>query len=488
MPPSAPPPGAPALPAGLTEQIAAVVGSGGIVADAAAAAPYLEERRGLFQGASPLIVRPATTGEVAEIVRLCAAAGVAIVPQGGNTGLVGGAVAQGEVLVNLGRLARLRAIDPANYTITVEAGCILAAVQDAAAQHDRLFPLSLGAEGSCQIGGNLSTNAGGTGVLRYGNARELTLGLEVVLADGNVWDGLRALRKDNRGYDLKQLFIGAEGTLGIITAAVMKLFPAPREHHTAFVAMRDLDAVLELLSRARQASADTVTAFELIPRRGLDFACRHVAGVTDPLATAADHYVLVEFAASEPGAGLGAALEGMLAEALAAGLVGDAAIAQSEGQRRGFWRIREALVEAQGFEGASIKNDVAVPVAAVPALIRRATAAVEAACPGIRPVPFGHVGDGNIHFNLSQPPDADRQAFLARWDELTGIVNDVVHALAGSFSAEHGVGRLKLDELTRFKPAVEIALMRQIKAALDPHNIMNPGAILKPAVTGSRQA
>ncbi len=468
----------PPLPPALVQQITAAVGPAGIVSDPALAEPYLEERRGLFRGASPLIVRPASTAEVAAVVRHCAAARVAIVPQGGNTGLVGGAVAHGEVLVNLGRMAAVRAIDAANYAITVEAGCVLADIQAAAAAYDRLFPLSLGAEGSCQIGGNLSTNAGGTAVLRYGNARELTLGLEVVLADGTVWDGLRGLRKDNRGYDMKHVFIGAEGTLGIITGAVLKLFPAPRGHHTAFVAMADLDAVLDLLSRARRASADTVTAFELIGRRALEFACRHDAGVTDPLADAAAHYVLIEFAASEAGSGLGAALEGMLADALDAGLVSDATIAQSEAQRRHLWRIREAIVEAQKFAGASIKNDVSVPVSQVPELIRRATVAVEAACPGIRPVPFGHVGDGNIHFNLSQPEGADGAAFLARWDELTGLVNAVMHDLGGSFSAEHGIGRLKRQELAQFKPAAELMLMRQVKAALDPHNIMNPGAVL----------
>jgi len=463
----------------LIERLAGVVGPRGLLTAADDMAPYLKEWRGNFAGDTGVVVRPGSTAEVAEVVRLCAEARVPVVPQGGNTGLCGGAVARGEVLLSLGRMDRVRAIDPVNYTITVEAGCILADVQRAAEQAERLFPLSLGAEGTCQIGGNLSTNAGGTGVLRYGNTRDLTLGLEVVLADGRVWDGLKGLRKDNAGYDLKQLFVGGEGTLGIITAAVLKLFPLPRERHTALVALDKLDAFLTLLDRARAASADTVTAFELMPRLGLEFAFKHIEGTVDPLTAPHPWYALVEFSASEPGSGLDTALEGMLERAFEDGLIVDATIAQSEAQRAALWFLREAIVEGQRPEGGSIKNDISVPVSSVPDFIRRATAAVEELCPGVRPVAFGHVGDGNIHFNVTQPMGMERQAFVDRWWEIAGRVDEIVHELDGSFSAEHGVGLLKVGELERFKPAVEVEMMARIKAALDPHNILNPGKIVR---------
>ena len=468
----------PPLPAGFLDKLAAIVGEAGIITDPADMVPYLEETRGLYEGASPAIVRPASTQEVAEVVRACAQSNVAIVPQGGNTGLCGGGVASGEIIVNLARMNKVRAVDPFNYTMTVEAGCILADLQRVAEDNDRLFPLSLGAEGSCQIGGNLSTNAGGTAVLRYGNTRELTLGLEVVLPDGQIWDGLTALRKDNTGYDLKQLFIGAEGTLGIITGAVMKLFPLPRERHTAFVALDQVEAVLELLSRARRASADTVATFELIPRIGLDLSLKHMPETVDPLAERHEWYALIEFESGESGSGLGAALEGFLAAALEDGLVVDATIAQSEAQRERLWFVREAMVLAQTPEGASIKNDISVPISQVPEFIRRADAAVTARCPGVRPVAFGHIGDGNVHYNLQQPVGADDAAFLARWDELTALVIDVVRELGGSFSAEHGIGLLKVRELADFKSPVELDLMRTVKNALDPKGLMNPGKVL----------
>ncbi len=468
----------PPLQAGFLDKIATIVGAAGIITDAADMVPYLEETRGLYEGASPAIVRPASTREVAEVVRVCAEAQVAIVPQGGNTGLCGGGVANGEVIVNMARMNKVRAVDPFNYTMTVDAGCILADLQRVAEDNDRMFPLSLGAEGSCQIGGNLSTNAGGTSVLRYGNTRELTLGLETVLPDGRIWDGLTALRKDNTGYDLKQLFIGAEGTLGIITGAVMKLFPLPRERHAAFVALDKVEAVLELLSRARQASADTVSTFELIPRIGLDLSLKHIPETVDPLAGSHEWYALIEFESGAAGNGLGAALEGFLAAALADGLVVDAAIAQSEAQRQAMWFIREAMVLAQAPEGASIKNDISVPISQVPEFIRRADAAVAARCPGVRPVAFGHIGDGNVHYNLQQPVGADDAAFLARWDELTEPIIDIVRDLGGSFSAEHGIGLLKVRELADFKSAVEMDLMRTVKNALDPKGLMNPGKVL----------
>ncbi len=463
------------------QRIAAAAGPGGALTDPADIAPYLAEERGLFRGATALVARPADTEAVAAVVRACAEAGVAVVPQGGNTGLVGGAVPPengAAVLLNLGRMRRIRALDPVEMTATVEAGCVLAEVQRAAADAGCLFPLSLGAEGSCQIGGNLATNAGGVNVLRYGNARDLVLGLEVVLPDGRVWNGLKRLRKDNTGYDLKQLFIGAEGTLGVITAAVLRLFPAPAETATALAAVEDLDAVLPLLARLRAASGDTVTAFELIPRLGLEMGARHVSGVADPFAAPHAQYCLIELASARPDGGLRDVLEDALSAAIAEGAVSDAVIAASLEQRAGLWRIREALPEAQKHEGGSIKHDVSVPVAAVPDFIRAATAAVTAAMPGIRPVPFGHVGDGNIHFNLSQPPAMDRAAFLAEWERMNRIVHDIVAAMDGSISAEHGIGRLKRAELAHYGDPVALDLMRRLKAALDPQGIMNPGKIV----------
>jgi D-lactate dehydrogenase (cytochrome) len=466
---------------GLLEALARVVGPKGLVTDPSDMAPYLVERRGLYQGAALALVKPATTEEVAGIVRLAVAAEVPVVPQGGNTGLVGGQV-PGEdgraLLVNLGRMNRIRGIDLANDTLTAEAGCILAQVQAAAEEAGRLFPLSLGAEGSCQIGGNLSTNAGGIHVLRYGSMRNLVLGLEVVLPDGRVWDGLRALRKDNTGYDLKQLFIGAEGTLGIITAAVLRLFPLPAERATAFVGVGSVEAAVELLSRGQAAAGDVLDCVELLPRRGLEFTLRHVPQTADPLADPHPWYVLVELATGEAGRALGELLETLLAEAYEAGLVQDAAIAASEAQARDFWRLREEMSDAQRPEGGSIKHDVAVPVSEIPQFLERAIALVERIIPGVRPVPFGHLGDGNIHFNLSQPEGADPEAFLARWEEVNHAVHEIAVEMGGSISAEHGIGRMKVAENKHFKSAVEIELMARVKAALDPANIMNPGKIL----------
>jgi D-lactate dehydrogenase (cytochrome) len=463
--------------------IAAVVGTKGVIADAAAMAPYLVEERGLYRGAARLVVRPASTAEVAAVVRICAEARLPIVPQGGNTGLVGAAVPPEEgnaILLCLGRMSAIRAIDPIDHTITVEAGCVLAEVQRAAAAADRLFPLSLGAEGSCQIGGNLATNAGGIAVLRYGSMRDLTLGLEVVLPDGRVWDGLRALRKDNTGYDLKQLFIGSEGTLGIITAATLKLFPRPREVETAFLGLSRVEDAMALFARAREASGDQLTAFELIPRLGLEMALRHVPGTVEPLASRQRWHVLLEVSSSQTGSGLRASLEAFLETAMKDGLVADGIIAASAAQSRALWRIREGMVEGQKHEGGSIKHDVSVPVSRVADFILAATAAVEATLPGIRPVAFGHVGDGNVHFNLSQPPRADTRVFLARWAEFNHIVHELVRRFGGSISAEHGIGRLKRDELPRYKSSLELELMRHVKRALDPEGLMNPGKVLPP--------
>jgi FAD/FMN-containing dehydrogenase len=410
------------------ERIKAAVGPRGWIADPGEQEPYLVEARRLYRGATRLVVRPASTAEVATVVRICAEAGLPIVPQGGNTGLVGGGVPPEDghnIILALGRMNHIRAIDPVNFTMTVEAGCILVHLQQAAAEADRLFPLSLGAEGSCQIGGNLSTNAGGIAVLRYGNTRELTLGLEVVLADGRVWDGLRGLRKDNTGYDLKQLFIGGEGTLGIITAATVKLFPKPREVETAFLGLTRVEDVMGLFGHARAATADQLTAFELIPRAALDLALAHVAGTVDPLAAPHPWYVLLEMSSSQTESGIRGLLERLLETALDEDLVADGVIAESGTQAKELWHIREAIVEAQLYSG-SIKHDVSVTVSRVAEFIIRATAGVTERLPGIRPMACGHVGDGNIHFNLTQPERADTEAYLARWQEFNDIVHGVV--------------------------------------------------------------
>ncbi len=443
--------------------------------------PYVTERRGRYKPQTPFVVRPASTQEVSETLKLCTALEVPIVPQGGNTGLVGGGVpyeGRGEVILNLGRMDKIRSLDPDNYSITVEAGCILQRIQEAAADVDRLFPLSLGAEGSCQIGGNLSTNAGGIHVIRYGNMRDLVLGVEAVLPDGRIWNGLRSLRKDNTGYDLKQLFIGGEGTLGVVTAAVLKLFARPRETAVAFVAVQGPEAAVKLLGDLRRASGEAVLAFEIIPRIALDFALKHVAGTIDPLGQPAAWYILVELAAGRPDSGLGDLLEEALSEAFESELVLDATVARSEAQAQQIWFIREAIVEAQKHEGGSIKHDVSVPVAAVPRFLELATAKVREMIPGIRPVPFGHLGDGNIHFNLSQPLGADREAYLAQWEVVNEEVHTIVHALGGSISAEHGLGRLKLEENKRFKEPIELEMMRAIKAVFDPKGLMNPGKMI----------
>ncbi|WP_029007715.1 FAD-binding oxidoreductase [Azospirillum halopraeferens] len=465
----------------LLDRIRSIVGPGGILTAADDKAPYLAEWRGRFRGNSPAVVRPATTAEVAAVVAACAGAGVPVVPQGGNTSLVGGSIPYEEgreIVLSLSRMNRIRDLDPLNYTMTVDAGVVLTAVQEAAAGADRLFPLSLGAEGTAQIGGLLSTNAGGTMTLRYGNTRDLVLGLEVVLPDGRVWDGLRRLRKDNTGYDLKDLFIGAEGTLGIVTGAVLKLFPRPRQTETAFVAVPDPAAAIALLARLREATGDSVTAFELMSRRCLEFALRHVAGTIDPLAEPSPWYVLTELTAGRQSDAFREGLEEALGAAFEEGLATDATLAASQSQAKQLWFIREAIVEAQKHEGGSIKNDVSIPVSRVAEFIERAEAAVAAACPGIRPTPFGHVGDGNIHFNLSQPEGADTAAYLARWDDICHVVNAIVLDLNGSISAEHGVGRFKKDEMPAIKSAVELDLMRAVKAALDPKGLMNPGKVL----------
>lgn len=467
--------------AAFLDRLRSIVGPAGHIDAPGDMEPYVAEWRGRYRGTTPLVLRPATTQELSEVVKACWEAGVPIVPQGGNTSLVGGSIPSedgSEVLVSLSRLNRVREIDPLNYTVTVEAGCVLQAIQEAAAEVDRLFPLSLGAEGTCQIGGNISSNAGGTMTLRYGNMRDLVLGLEVVMPDGQVWDGMRRLRKNNTGYDLKHLFIGAEGTLGIVTAAVLKLFPRPKQVETGFLAVRDPDAAIELLASLRSASGDSLSAFELMPRIAIDFALKHVAGTIDPLEESHPWYVLLEFATGSGGDAFRDTIEATLGEAMEAGLVMDAVLASSESQAKQLWFIREAIVEAQKYAGGSIKHDISIPVSCVGTFIREATEAVERTIPGARPVPFGHVGDGNIHFNVTQPEDADTEAYLAQWDKLNAVVHDIVLGMDGSISAEHGIGTFKREELKRVKSPVELELMRKVKAALDPKGLMNPGKVL----------
>jgi len=464
----------------ILERMAGIVGAKNIVTDADAMVPYLKEWRDLFRGKAQGIVRPGSTAEVAELVKLAAETGTTLVPQGGNTGLVGGQIpiAEGkEVILSLQRLDKVRAVDTDGDTMIVEAGVTLKRAQDTAEAAGRLFPLSLASEGSCTIGGNLSTNAGGTAVLAYGNARELCLGLEVVLPDGRIWNGLRQLRKDNTGYDLKDLFIGAEGTLGIITAAVLKLFPLPAARATAFLAVPEPAAALELLNAAKAGAGGTLTTFELMPRIGLEFVLRHAAGARDPLSEPSPWYVLMEVSA-QSAAGLDDAVEAFLGEALEKGIVTDAALAGSLTQRADFWKLREMMSEVQTYEGGSIKHDVSVPVHAQPEFLKRAIAVVEAMVPGCRPVPFGHLGDGNIHFNVSQPVGADKAAYLARWVEMNEAVHAIVTELHGSISAEHGIGRLKRDLLPGVKDPVELDLMRAIKQTLDPKGVLNPGAMV----------
>ena len=467
--------------ADVLDRIARVVGPKGIITDADDMAPYLIDQRRSYRGRTPMIVRPATTEETAAVVRICAETGTPVVPQGGNTGLCGAATPHPdgrEILISMTRMNRVRNVDPLNYTITVEAGVILLDVQKAAAEADRLFPLSLGGEGTARIGGNLSTNAGGTGVLRYGNARELVLGLEVVLPDGRIWDGLSALRKDNTGYDLKHLFVGAEGTLGIITAAVLKLFPKPRDIQTAFCAVRDCDAALALLARARAESDDRVTAFEWMARLGIDLALTHIPGTRYPLAGRHEEYLLIELTSGHADGTLRTVLENILTDAMERGEILDATIAESRAQAKDFWRLREVLPEAQQLAGLSVKHDVAVPVSSVPEFVRRADAAVSAAVPGIRICAFGHLGDGNLHYNIVRPEGASDAEFKPLYPEINRIVHDIAVDLRGSISAEHGIGVLKRAELHHYKAPLALEMMRTLKTALDPRGIMNPGKVL----------
>jgi FAD/FMN-containing dehydrogenase len=461
-------------------RVAAAVGPAHVLTDPADVEPYLVDWRGRYKGRARAVVRPGSTEELSALVRVAAGARIPLVPQGGNTGLVGGATPDGDgeaLVVSLSRMRRVREIDVANATLTVEAGLTLAEVQQAAAAEGLLFPLSLASEGSCTIGGNLSTNAGGTAVLRYGNARELVLGLEVVLPDGQVLGALRGLRKDNTGYDLKQLFLGAEGTLGIVTAAVLKLYPLPRSRATALVAVPDVQAAVGLLGDLRSALADRLTGFELMSRFSLDISRRHHPDLPDPLPGHA-WYVLVQADDPRAGSSVGDDLETALGAAAERGLLADATLAQSDAQRARLWALRENISEGQRREGPNIKHDIALPVSSIPAFLPQAERALLAALPGSRLVIFGHLGDGNLHYNLSAPEGAGAAAFMEHAGMVNRIVHDFVHAFHGSISAEHGIGQLKREELPRYKSAVELDLMRRIKRAIDPHGIMNPGKVV----------
>ena len=472
----------------FVDKLRTIVGDRGLITDDQGKHPYLTDWRENYLGAALAIVRPATTEEVAAVVKLCAAEKVAIVPQGGNTGMNGGGTPHEdghEIVLSLTRMNRILDIDPIGYTMTVEAGVVLKTIQETAAQHDRLFPLSLGAEGSCTIGGNLSTNAGGVQVLHYGNARNLVLGIEVVLPNGEIWNGLRALKKDNTGYDLRDLYLGAEGTLGIITKAVLKVWPKPKDHATSWVAIPSPEAAVELLSGANSASEDNVTSCELMGRQGIDLVLKHIPGVSDPLAERHDWYVLMEWSSTRPrrdganAAGLREKMEGYLGEAMEKGLVLDAVIAQTEAQSQALWQLRENHTEASKKEGPSIKHDISVPVSNIPKFVIEGTAAMKKALPECRPVIFGHVGDGNLHFNCQAPAGWGKPQFTPHVETISGAIYDLVVGYGGSISAEHGIGQIKVDELAHYRSKIELDTMRTLKRALDPRNIMNPGKVLR---------
>jgi FAD/FMN-containing dehydrogenase len=468
----------PAADPSLLARFAAIVGDKYAITDPQMQAPYVVELRDMFRGHTPMVLRPDSVAQVAEILKLANATATPIVPQGGNTGLVGGQTPlNNEIVLSLNRLERIREVDPTSNTMTCEAGVTLQRAREAAAAVDRLYPQLLPSEGTCTIGGNLSTNAGGTAALAYGIARSHVLGIEVVLADGRVLRNLNKLKKDNTGYDLKNLFIGAEGTLGVITAAVLRLVPRPRAVETAFVGLNSPQAALELLTIATANAGAGVTSYELMTRTGLELSLRYGAGCRDPLASPHPWYVLVELS-SQAKSGLREAMEDLLAQGLERGLLADAAIAENLEQAKAFWRIREMLGEVQRHAGGSIKHDISVPVAAVPAFVQDANAAVTALIPGARPLPFGHLGDGNIHYNVIQPAAADKADFLKRWDEVNAVVFAVVGKYGGSISAEHGIGALKRDLLPTVKDPVALDLMKSLKHMLDPKNILNPGKVL----------
>jgi len=463
------------------DSLRAIVGPGHVLTAQGDVAPFVTDWRQRYTGAPFAVVKPGSVAEVVALVKLCAATNTGIVPQGGNTSLCGASVpdASGaQLVVNLSRLNRIRELDPLNNTMTVEAGCVLAAIQEAASAADRLFPLSLAAQGSCEIGGNLSTNAGGVQVLRYGTARDLVLGLEVVLPSGELWDGLRGLRKDNTGYDLKQLFIGAEGTLGIITAAVLKLYPKPRGRAMAFIGLESVGAVLQLLTLAQGRAGERVTAFELMSAACLDMVLKNCHGMVRPFAASYPQYALVELTDTLSDEAVGPLLESLLQDAVGQGIARDAVVAQSESQARALWALRENMSEAQSIEGKNLKFDVSVQVSALAKFVEATDALLDAAYPGVRPITFGHVGDGNLHYNIAHPPSFTEDAWLLQVEPVNRIVHDSVARFNGSISAEHGIGQSKRLEMLRYKSDVEMNLMRAIKKTLDPLGIMNPGKLL----------
>jgi FAD/FMN-containing dehydrogenase len=467
--------------AAFVERLAQAVGDANVLTDTADVAPALSDWRGFYKGRAMAVVRPASTSEVSAVVRLCSDAGVAVVAQGGNTGMCGGATPTMDgrtIVLSLARMNRVLALDPLNDTITVEAGCVLATVQQAASAAGRLFPLSLGAEGSCQIGGNLATNAGGVNVLRYGNTRDLTLGLEVVLADGSVLGGLRGLRKDNTGYDLKQLFIGSEGTLGVITGAVLKVFPMPRTSVTAFAAVPDPSAAIALLGRLREQVGNRVSAFELISRRSIELVLAHIPGTRDPLAAPSPWYVLTNVDDPRTESDLRSALEQALGDAVEEALVTDAALAESDAQAQALWRIRESIPDASKSEGLLYRHDISVPTSDIPSFIEEAGARLEAAFPGVRIVCFGHIGDGNLHYNCYVPGRMRDDPVAIAATDVNEVVFRLVHERSGSISAEHGIGQAKVAELPHYKSAVELEVMHRLKRVLDPQGIMNPGKVI----------
>jgi len=456
------------------------LGPKGWIEDKKIIEPYLLEERGLFRGESSLLLKPKNTEEVSKILKLCNEYNIKVVPQGGRTGLCGGTIPSEngqEIMLSLERMNKIKDLNEANFTITVEAGCILNTIQNIADEKNFLFPLSLASEGSCTIGGNLSTNAGGINVLRYGMARDLVLGIEVVLANGEIWSNLTSLRKDNRGYDLKQLFIGSEGTLGIITSAVLKLFPAPRNIETALFAIPNTDAAIELLGLARNASADLLNAYELVSRIGMEMVIKHIPGAKEPIKDKYEWYVLIEFSSSSKN-NLRKQMEDLFELALNKKIVLDGVIAESTQQRKELWVLRDGLNEAQKPEGGSIKHDISVPINNVSKFIDSASKCVKKFIPSSRVVAFGHIGDGNIHFNISQPLKQDKNEFLNKWNDVNKLVFDIVESLNGSFSAEHGIGKLKRKELRTYNPKIEIDLMKSIKSTFDPNNILNPGKVL----------
>jgi FAD/FMN-containing dehydrogenase len=471
-----------AVPPAAIEALKAILGPRGWLESAADRAPFETDFRGLLSGKTPLVALPDSTERVSEIVRTCARERIGVVPQGGNTSYCGGATpgsAGNEILLSLKRMRRVRAVDALNDSLTAEAGCVLAELQSAAAAVNRLLPMSLGSEGSATLGGIVSTNAGGTAVLRYGMMRALVLGLEVVLPDGRVLDQLSALRKDNTGYDVKQLFIGAEGTLGIVTAATLRLFPRPAARETAFVALPSPADALALLGRLRETLGDAVTTFEILPRTALEFVVRHVPGARDPFEAPHPWYALAEASLAAGDPSFADRFQASLAAAIECGAVRDAAVAASEAERAAFWRLRETIPEAQGREGASLKHDISVEPARLPAFIDAGRALLERLAPGARLVAYGHLGDGNLHFNLSEPAGGDGGALAARTADIRRAVHDLVAAHGGSFSAEHGIGQSKVGELERYENPAALGLMRAIKQAVDPHGIMNPGKVLR---------